>query len=78
MTRLIVLAIACLIGWKAYTHFEEKHQSNIASTPEKAWSPAPSSRPSVSAASFKCDGRTHCSQMTSCEEATYFLKTCPG
>ena len=27
---------------------------------------------------FRCDGRTHCSQMTSCAEATYFLKHCPG
>jgi len=27
---------------------------------------------------FQCDGRTHCSQMTSCEEAEYFLKHCPG
>jgi cold shock CspA family protein len=27
---------------------------------------------------FQCDGRTHCSQMTSCAEATYFLKHCPN
>jgi cold shock CspA family protein len=27
---------------------------------------------------FKCDGRTHCSQMRSCEEAVYFLQNCPG
>jgi hypothetical protein len=27
---------------------------------------------------FHCDGRTHCSQMTSCEEATWFLENCPG
>lgn len=27
--------------------------------------------------SFKCDGRTYCSQMTSCSEATYFLSHCP-
>lgn len=27
---------------------------------------------------FKCDGRTHCSQMTSCTEAKYFLRNCPG
>lgn len=27
---------------------------------------------------FTCDGRTYCSQMTSCEEATFFLKNCPG
>ena len=26
---------------------------------------------------FKCDGRTYCSQMTSCEEAKFFLKNCP-
>ena len=27
---------------------------------------------------FSCDGRTYCSQMTSCQEATFFLKNCPG
>ena len=30
------------------------------------------------ASSFACDGRKHCSQMTSCAEATYFLKNCPN
>lgn len=25
---------------------------------------------------FSCDGRDHCSQMTSCEEATFFLENC--
>jgi cold shock CspA family protein len=29
-------------------------------------------------ASFRCDGRQHCSQMTSCAEATFFLRNCPG
>jgi hypothetical protein len=28
--------------------------------------------------SFKCDGRIHCSQMKSCDEATFFLRNCPG
>ena len=27
---------------------------------------------------FTCDGRTYCSQMTSCAEANYFLQHCPG
>jgi hypothetical protein len=27
---------------------------------------------------FHCDGRTYCSEMTSCEEATWFLQNCPG
>jgi cold shock CspA family protein len=27
---------------------------------------------------FQCDGRTYCSQMTSCDEAKFFLKNCPN
>lgn len=27
---------------------------------------------------FQCDGRVHCSQMRSCEEATFFLNHCPN
>ncbi len=30
------------------------------------------------AQSYQCDGRQHCSQMTSCEEATWFLQNCPN
>ena len=30
------------------------------------------------AASYRCDGRTRCAQMRSCDEATWFLKHCPG
>ncbi|AYA68027.1 DNA-binding protein [Acinetobacter sp. WCHA55] len=32
----------------------------------------------VSTGKFKCDGRTHCSQMRSYEEALYFLRNCPN
>ncbi|WP_353506390.1 excalibur calcium-binding domain-containing protein [Variovorax sp. J31P207] len=27
---------------------------------------------------FRCDGRKYCSQMTSCTEAKFYLKNCPG
>jgi cold shock CspA family protein len=42
--------------------------------------PAPATRaiPAVSMQDFSCDGRTRCSQMTSCAEATFFVKQCPG
>lgn len=30
------------------------------------------------AAAYRCDGRAHCSQMTSCGEAKFFIKNCPG
>jgi micrococcal nuclease len=36
-------------------------------------------RPATPAsAGWRCDGRTQCSQMRSCEEATWFLQNCPG
>jgi Excalibur calcium-binding domain len=28
--------------------------------------------------SYRCDGRQHCSQMSSCAEAKFFLRNCPG
>jgi hypothetical protein len=30
------------------------------------------------ASRYRCDGRIHCSQMTSCEEAKFFLTNCPN
>jgi hypothetical protein len=30
------------------------------------------------AARFRCDGRTHCSQMRSRAEAVFFVRHCPG
>ena len=31
----------------------------------------------ASSQNFQCDGRKHCSQMTSCSEAKFFLRNCP-
>jgi len=31
-----------------------------------------------SVSGYKCDGRKVCSQMTSCDEAKFFLKNCPN
>ncbi|MGB3237800.1 MAG: excalibur calcium-binding domain-containing protein [Geitlerinemataceae cyanobacterium] len=27
---------------------------------------------------YQCEGKIYCSQMTSCEEAKFYLKNCPG
>jgi len=39
---------------------------------------APSKYERTPAAAARCDGRIHCSQMTSCAEARFFLQNCPG
>jgi len=50
--------------------------------PLAASKPGAVSKPEVAlepvAPRFSCDGRTHCSQMTSCDEAIFFIKNCPN
>ena len=83
MQRLIVVLIVATLGWYGYTKYQE--DARVRAFVE-AWTPrtsarqgAPSPMPqSRTASPFKCDGRTYCSQMTSCAEATFFLKNCPG
>ena len=50
---------------------------------DRSWIKPRDNAPSVASAApassaSRCDGRTHCSQMRSCEEATYFLQHCPN
>ncbi|MBL8321462.1 MAG: cold shock domain-containing protein [Acinetobacter sp.] len=68
----------------------EQGRKNLASRPEQIHASKPPSKASAGqenarpaaasnpASAFKCDGRTHCSQMRSYEEAVFFIRNCPG
>ena len=48
-------------------------------TPAPLASPGePSPQAPTATNSYRCDGRKHCSQMSSCAEAKFFLSNCPG
>jgi endonuclease YncB( thermonuclease family) len=49
-----------------------------ATAPAVAPSAAPAALPAAISAAPRCDGRQFCSQMSSCDEAKWFLKNCPG
>jgi cold shock CspA family protein len=68
--RLIPLGFVIALG--AYGYNEYTHRV----TPQTAYE-APSNDTGASSP-FHCDGRTHCSQMTSCAEAEFFLRNCPN
>jgi hypothetical protein len=71
-TVFAVLAVAA-IGFFAYNSYAPpapEREPEPAGIRTAAASPAQSSR-------FSCDGRTMCSQMTSCAEARFFLQHCP-
>jgi len=82
MKKLILIALLATVGWQGYAKYQAKQAPLAAydSTPGASSSirSDPSASGSASPATYQCDGRTHCSQMTSCAEATFFLKNCPG
>ena len=80
LKSVVGLLLVAVLGWQAYAYYQKVAPAGRAS---EAASPADQPlldlAPSRAApASYVCDGRQHCSQMTSCAEATYFLKNCPG
>lgn len=76
MKKIILVVVIGVISWQLFEKNQGQHfiaRDDL----ETANIEYISSSNSLNSA-FKCDGRTHCSQMTSCEEAAFFLKNCPG
>ena len=71
----VVLALAAIgLAVAAYQKFSAQSLAPSANTfhgIDAKPAAAPASR-------FQCDGREHCSQMTSCDEAKFFLRNCPN
>ncbi len=84
MKKIIVILIVLVAGIYGYPAYEEYRQQALADEQEaitENFSDPPSEVPvkaPASSSQFQCDGRTHCSNMTSCAEATFFLQNCPG
>jgi hypothetical protein len=89
MRTLVILVILAAIAWNAYTSYVSRRaeaeldaaagaepSSAADSAGESSRLFAPDEQPEP--VQFKCDGRTRCNQMTSCAEAKYFLRNCPG
>ena len=78
MKKIVLLIILAAIAWRLYGRAHATME--IAASPVAAIADVPTipQLMKTGAPHFTCDGRLHCSQMTSCEEATYFMKNCPG
>jgi hypothetical protein len=76
MRRVLIIIVVGFLGWQVYQHHQAGSRRIARS--EELPKAGVVSTVSPNVAQFKCDGRTYCSQMTSCEEATYFLRNCPG
>jgi hypothetical protein len=92
MQKLFVIAIVCVLFWHGYESYQS-YSYDEDETPDdmseifvdergddmpEAPAPRLVTKPPAERANFTCDGRIYCSQMTSCDEAIYFLENCPG
>jgi cold shock CspA family protein len=65
----VALIALGLVGYSVYRSRHEIGNGALFAVPQSA---------ETAGQQFKCDGRTRCSQMTSCAEAIYFLQHCPN
>jgi cold shock CspA family protein len=73
---LLIAAALIVTGIYAYSNYAGgESRSTVTDNPPVSPAKLHSASPNQT---FRCDGRTHCSQMTSCEEAKYFLANCAG
>ena len=68
--RIIPLVAVIALAFYGYSEYSRR------AAPQAAVAVQPGDQ--IGSSAFRCDGRTHCSQMTSCDEATFFLRNCPN
>jgi hypothetical protein len=73
--KKIILIIIVLMGW--YGNYKYKQGQLVAAPTESSIENNEPTETLVNS-NYKCDGRTRCPQMTSCEEATFFINNCPN
>ena len=80
-TRRMYTVIAIIViaaGMNVYDRLKPASPILEKTTPSRERSQRVKSIPPKLQQSFRCDGRQHCSQMTSRAEAEYFIKHCPN
>jgi cold shock CspA family protein len=77
VSALLFVAVLGYFAWSGFRGDSGQSEPSHPATPEQDSGAA---RKSVieSESPYTCDGRTHCSEMKSCEEAKYFIQHCPG
>jgi hypothetical protein len=82
MKRLIIAVLLVLAAWQGYEQYQSRRFARKATVgiadANQLGETSSGERIPKQSTSFKCDGRIYCSPMTSCAEAKFFLKNCPG
>lgn len=79
MKNIILILLLAAVGWYGWGKYEERVRAESAAAKRVVPVTSAAARPGGrDPLFFSCDGRTACAQMTSCEEAKFFARNCPG
>lgn len=73
MTLRNIVILVCVVGVTVWYANDRGRRGSAQVLPQIEHAVVSSPTPQQ----FKCEGKTHCSQMSSCEEATFYIKNCP-
>jgi cold shock CspA family protein len=77
--RGVVFALVCVLAAAAWWQAEWASPRSTPVQPAATLMDTSKARPVPrDTGAFNCDGRRHCSQMTSCAEARHFIRHCPN
>ena len=74
----LTVVMLCVIGTFGYTKYSRLSVTEVPGSAAQQLDATSAQQYQVPAVTFSCDGRTYCSQMSSCAEAKFFLSNCPG
>jgi hypothetical protein len=80
LKKIIFIIVIIAVGWYGNYYFGHNgYDRQFAMTENANYAHEDSNIHVASSGNqFRCDGRIYCSQMTSCEEATFFIRNFPG
>ncbi|MFT5759466.1 MAG: hypothetical protein ACI9LM_004232 [Alteromonadaceae bacterium] len=73
MKKLVLIVVVIIAIWSKYNQKAIPVEQEVDTAPTIV----KQTFPKTNKTQFTCDGRQHCSQMTSYEEAKYFIQHCP-
>lgn len=74
MKMLIIVALIAIAGSQIY----DKYTVPVITNADLELLNEPAKSDFTYESNYSCDGRQYCSEMSSCEEATFFIQNCPN
>jgi len=83
MKNILILSFIIFAGWKFYSDrnvvaIKAEQSQQAQQVTHTIQTPIKRAIKATQQPKFECDGRQHCSQMSSCSEARYFIQHCPN